>query len=156
ADMKIGILGGAGAMGGVFGAALAGGGHEVTLIDVAADAVERIRRDGLQVDDKAGETRTVRLAATARPAELGSLDLIVNFVKCYHTEAAISAVRPSIGPDTVVLTLQNGWGNAETISGIVGAERVIVGLTYHSATLLGPGHVKHSGTGVTYLGEIGA
>lgn len=153
--MKIGILGGAGAMGGVFGAALAGGGHDVTLIDVSAEAVERIGGEGLRVEDKTGAIRIVRLAATTRPAGVDPLDLIVNFVKCYHTEAAVSAVRPAIGPDTVILTLQNGWGNAETISRIVGPERVIVGLTYHSATLLGPGHVKHSGTGITHVGEIG-
>lgn len=142
-------------MGGVFGAALAEGGHDVTLVDVAADAVERIRSEGLRVEDKAGATRAARLAATTRPDDLGLLDLVVNFVKCYHTEAAVSAMRPAIGPQTIVLTLQNGWGNAETISGIVGAERVIVGLTYHSATLVAPGHVKHSGTGITHVGEIG-
>jgi 2-dehydropantoate 2-reductase len=53
-----------------------------------------------------------------------------------------------------VLTLQNGWGNAPRIAAITGEERVLVGLTYHSGTLLGPGHVKHPGQGITFIGEL--
>ena len=60
-----------------------------------------------------------------------------------------------IGPDTTVLTLQNGWGNADRIAAVAGPERVVVGLTYHSGTLLAPGRVKHPGSGRTVIGEIG-
>jgi 2-dehydropantoate 2-reductase len=60
-----------------------------------------------------------------------------------------------IGADTAVLSLQNGWGNAPRIASIVGEDRVLVGLTYHSATLLAPGKVKHPGVGMTYIGELG-
>jgi 2-dehydropantoate 2-reductase len=56
--------------------------------------------------------------------------------------------------DTTVLSLQNGWGNAPRIARIVGTERVVVGLTYHSGTLLGPGRVKHPGAGMTFVGEL--
>ena len=59
-----------------------------------------------------------------------------------------------LGPETAVLTLQNGWGNADRIAGLVGQDRVLVGLTYHSGTLLGPGRVKHPGVGMTYVGEL--
>jgi 2-dehydropantoate 2-reductase len=59
-----------------------------------------------------------------------------------------------IGPDTVVLTLQNGWGNAPRIASLVGQERLLVGLTYHSGVLLGPGQVQHAGQGRTTIGEL--
>jgi hypothetical protein len=59
-----------------------------------------------------------------------------------------------IGPGTVVLSLQNGWGNGPIIGRIVGFERLLVGVSYHSATVLGPGHVLHAGTGNTFIGEL--
>jgi len=153
--MKIAILGGGGAMGGLFGGMLAGVGNEVVLVDVSQDAVGAINTYGLSIQDKAsGSTRTVRVPASSEPAKLSPVDLVVNFVKCYHTDAAIRSALPMIGPDTVVLTLQNGWGNAPKISAIVGEERVLVGLTYHSATLLDPGKVLHAGKGMTFMGEL--
>ncbi len=94
-------------------------------------------------------------AASDDPASVGPVDLVVNFVKCYHTEAAVKSAAPMIGADTAVLSLQNGWGNAPRIASIVGEDRVLVGLTYHGATLLGPGQVKHPGVGMTYIGELG-
>ena len=152
---RVAILGGGGAMGGLFGAWLAAkGGAEVTLIDVSPTAIETISRDGLAIEEKDGATLEVALPVTADPATVGPVDLVINFVKCYHTEAAVRAAEPMIGPETVVLTLQNGWGNADRIAGVVGAERVVVGLTYHSATLLGPGRVKHPGLGRTVVGEL--
>ncbi len=152
--MRIAILGGGGAMGGIFGAALSAAGEDVILIDVSKPAIDAINSNGLKIDEKSGETRTVNVPASDDPAKVGQVDLIVNFVKCYHTESAVRAAVPMIGSDTHFLTLQNGWGNADTIGSIVGAERVLVGLTYHGGTLLAPGHVKHPGIGMTYIGEV--
>ncbi len=152
--MKFAIIGGTGAMGGALGAALFEGGHHVTLVDVAREAVEKINADGLQITAKSGETRTVCVPATLSPAEVGPVDVVLVFVKCYHTEAAIQSAAPLMGPETVVLSLQNGWGNAPRIAKIVGEERVLVGVTYHSATLLEAGHINHSGVGKTILGEL--
>lgn len=151
--MKIAVVG-AGAMGSIFGGQLAQGGNDVTLIDVWREAVAAINADGLTVDDKAGKTRTIRVPATTDPAEVGPVDLVLIFVKCYHTEDAVRSAAPLIGPGTDVLSLQNGWGNAPRIAGIVGEERVLVGVTYHSATVLGPGHVLHAGRGATFIGEL--
>jgi 2-dehydropantoate 2-reductase len=152
--MKIAVIGGAGAMGSVFGGRLAQAGQNVTLIDVWSAAVENINARGLQLDDKAGATHTIRVQATTRPADVGPVDLALVFVKCYHTEEAVRNATPLIGDDTVVLSLQNGWGNAPRIAGIVGEARVVVGVTYHSATVLGPGHVHHAGVGPTLIGEL--
>lgn len=152
--MKIAILGGAGAMGGIFGAWLSRAGHEVTLIDVSRPAIEAINAAGLVVEEKDGSAPVFTLLATDDPASVGPVDLIVNFVKCYHTEAAVTAAKPMLGPKTVILSLQNGWGNVDRIAAVAGRERVIVGLTYHGGTLLGPGRVKHPGHGMTHLGEL--
>lgn len=152
--MRIAILGGGGAMGGLFGGYLARAGNDVTLIDVSPQAIGAINADGLAIEEKDGSVPVVEVPATDRPADVGPVDLVVNFVKCYHTDAAVRAASPMIGAETSVLSLQNGWGNAPRIASIVGDDKVLVGLTYHSATLLAPGRVKHPGTGMTYLGEL--
>ena len=152
--MRIAVLGGGGAMGGIFGGCLARAGEEVILIDVAQAAVDAINRDGVLIERKDGSVDTVPVRASSRPEEVGPVDLIINFVKCYHTEAAMRSAAPMLGPDTAILTLQNGWGNADRISDLVGKERVLVGLTYNSGTLLAPGRVKHSGIGITHVGEL--
>ena len=152
--MKIAILGGGGAMGGLFGGYLARAGNDVTLTDVSRPAVDAINAKGLSIEEKDGSVAKITIPATDDPARIGPVDLIVNFVKCYHTESAIRAALSMLGPQTAILSLQNGWGNADRIAAIAGKDRVIVGLTYHSGTLLGPGQVKHPGTGLTHLGEI--
>jgi 2-dehydropantoate 2-reductase len=152
--MKIAILGGGGAMGGIFGGWLQRAGEDVTLVDVSRPAVDAINAKGLSIEEKDGTATHVRVKATNDPNTVGVVDLIINFVKCYHTEQAVSAAKPMIGADTIILSLQNGWGNAPRIAAIVGERRVLVGLTYHSGTLLGPGSVQHPGLGPTYIGEL--
>jgi 2-dehydropantoate 2-reductase len=152
--MKIAIIGGAGAMGGIFGGRLAQGGVEVILLDVARQAVDEINTRGLRIEDKSGEIQTIKVKATTEPKEIGPVDLALVFVKCYHTESAVRAVAPLLADHTAVLSLQNGWGNAPRIAGIVGEERVLVGVTYNSGTVLGPGHLKHTGAGASFVGEL--
>lgn len=152
--MKVAVLGGGGAMGGLFGGYLARAGQQVTLIDVSKAAVDTINRDGLKIEEKDGSVVTIPVRASADPKSVGPVDLVINFVKCYHTEAAVTAAKPMIDRDTTVLSLQNGWGNAPRIAGVIGEGPLIVGLTYHSGTLVGPGYVKHPGLGMTFLGEL--
>lgn len=151
--MKIAILG-AGAMGSAIGALLHKAGNQVTLIDVSLPTIDAVRSRGLIIQNKAGAQETVRIQIVGQPAGIGVVDLVLVFVKCYHTEAAVRNVLPMIGPNTTVLSLQNGWGNGPRIAGIVGPERVVLGVCYHSATVLGPGHVLHAGMGKTFMGEL--
>lgn len=152
--MKIAILG-AGAMGSAIGALLAKAGNDVTLIDVWKEAVEAINRDGLKIQNKAGEIATHKVRAVTSPAQVaGPADLLLVFVKCYHTVNAVKSALPVLGPDSTVLSLQNGWGNGPRIAEVVGKKRVVLGVCYHSATVLGPGHVLHAGQGKTYIGEM--
>lgn len=141
-------------MGGVFGGMLVRGGHAVTLVDVWREAIDTINTRGLRIDDKSGASTIVRAHATNRAADAGSVDLVLVFTKCYHTEAAVTAAKDIVGPRTSVLSLQNGWGNAGRIAGLVGPEKVLLGVTYHSATLAGPGHVQHMAKGVTHVGAL--
>jgi len=152
--MRIAVLGGGGAMGGLFGGYLARAGEDVTLVDVAEPAVQAINRNGLCIEERDGSHSVIRVKAASKPEEVGPVELIVNFVKCYHTEQAIGSAKPMLGSDTAILTLQNGWGNSERIAAIAGRERVMVGLTYHSGTLAAPGRVKHPNAGMTYVGEL--
>jgi 2-dehydropantoate 2-reductase len=152
--MKIAIIG-SGAMGGVFGGLLAQGGHDVTLVDIWQEGVDAINQRGLRIDDKAGASETVKVRATTNASDAGVVDLVLVFVKCYHTEAAVTAAKGIIGPKTAVLSLQNGWGNAGRIAAVVGADKVLVGVTYHSATLAGAGHVQHMAKGMTHMGGLG-
>ena len=89
---------------------------------------------------KAGTT-TTRVTATLDARSVGVVDVVIVFVKCYHTENAVRAALPMIGDDTVVLSLQNGWGNATPIANIVGAERTAVG---GSGVHCSPSHWKGS------------
>ena len=150
--MKTAILG-AGAMGSVIGGLLAKAGHDLTLIDVWREAIEAINTRGLRIDDKQGQSETVRVRATDQPAEVGPVDLLLVFVKCYHTELAVRNAAPMIGPKTTVLSLQNGWGNGPRIAALVGPDKLLLGVCYHSATVLGAGHVLHGGKGMTFMGE---
>ena len=150
--MRIVVLG-AGAMGSVIGGLLAKSGNDVWLVDVWRETVEAINNRGLRIDDKDGNSKVVPVHATTDPCEAGAADLVLVFVKCYDTEAAVRQALPAMGADTTVLSLQNGWGNGPRIAQIVGDERLLLGVCYHSATVAGPGHVLHVGHGVTFMGE---
>ncbi len=152
--MKIAIIG-AGAMGCAIGALLHKAGNDVTLVDVSRTIVEAIKANGLKIDDKAGNSETVMIRATDDPASIGIVDVAVVFVKCYHTEAAVRNAAPYLGDETMVLSLQNGWGNGPRIASIVGANKLLLGVCYHSATVLAPGHILHAGRGPSFMGEPG-
>jgi 2-dehydropantoate 2-reductase len=145
------VVVGAGAMGSIFGAALAEGGSDVVLLDVAKPLVERINAQGVTIVH-GGEERTVRVPATDDPSTIGTVDAAIVFVKCYHTESAAELVRPLLRAESVVASLQNGWGNEEIIARVCGKERVAAGVTYQSATVLGPARVNHNAAGPTFLG----
>jgi 2-dehydropantoate 2-reductase len=150
--MKIAVVG-AGAMGSVYAGILADAGNEVWAVDVWAEHVEAMRTRGLVVDGASG-TRTVRLQATTDPAEAGVCDLVVIATKAVDVEAAAAAVTPLLGPETVVLPIQNGLGSADRIAGVLGEERVAIGVAGgFGASMVGPGHVHHNGWELVRLGE---
>jgi len=151
--MKICILG-AGALGCAIGAGLAQGGAEVTLVNRNAAHVDAINAEGLRLRDHDGERR-VRIRAETSPAGVGPVDLVILLVKSFHTREAMDQAGPLLGPQTLVLSLQNGLGHEDILAEYVGRERVLAGKTYVGGSLLGPGHIIYGVRGKeTVIGEL--
>ena len=148
--MKIVVIG-AGAMGSLFGALLAESGEDVWLYDIWEEHVKAINEKGLgiELDDK---TRSVSVNATTDKGQIGKTDLAIIFVKSTQTDDAARTASELVGNSDFVLTLQNGMGNADIISEIIDPDRIIAGTTSHGATMLGPGSIRHAGTGPTVIG----
>jgi 2-dehydropantoate 2-reductase len=154
--MKIIVVGGTGSMGLIFGARLAQG-NDVLLFDVNQIAVDTINSQGAKITGRDGVTETItNIRATTEAASMGIAELILVFTKCYCTEDAMKAVMPSIGAKTIVLTLQNGWGNYDVISRFARANQIMVGVNYVSGTTLAPGHARQVGNPVAFIGRVGA
>ena len=150
--MKIAVVG-AGAMGSIFGSRFAQAGHETVLIEVAPALVERINADGITIVRGDEETHT-RVPATGDPASVGPVDIVAFCVKCYHTASAALLARPLVGPQTVVASLQNGWGNGDVLAETFPPEQIVVGVTYNSGTVLDVARVAHPGVGPTTVGSF--
>ena len=127
--MKI-CFAGAGALGCSIGGTLAaGGGADVWLVDRNEAHVHAMRTNGLLMRTEDGE-KTARVNASTRFEDVGLADLVIVLVKSAATEDVINAAKPIIGPQTVVMSLQNGMGHEDILSKVVGRERVMAGKTY--------------------------
>jgi 2-dehydropantoate 2-reductase len=150
--VRIAIVG-AGALGSAFGVGFVRAGHDVAFIDVSASLVEAVNARGITIVE--GEERvTVAAHATTDAATVGARDLVMVFVKSYQTEDAASMIAPILGEDTVLATLQNGLGAADVLAARCRGARIVYGVTYHAATTLEPGIVRHS-AGETIAGPFG-
>lgn len=153
--MKIVVVGGAGAMGGVWASRFLRGGHDVAVLDVSPAALESIARDGLVIEGKDGTVESVPMRASANPGDLGQADVVLFFTKSYHTRSAAELAAPLVGPDTTIVSLQNGWGNSDVLAEVFPAERMVMGVTYHSATVRAPGRIGHTNdAGPTFVGPF--
>lgn len=150
--MRLAIIG-AGAMGSLFGGRLTLAGEEVWLLDTREDQINAICKNGLVICSDAGDS-VVWPKATTNPYEIGLVDLVIIFVKSIDTCLAARTAQHLLKSDTAVLTLQNGYGNAEKLAAVLGREKIIVGTTAQGAMLLKPGRVMHSGTGDTHVGNL--
>jgi len=144
---------GCGAMGSLFGALLARAGHTVWMIDIHPERAHVMAANGIHVEAPGGDLH-VGVNATADPSTVPPADYVLVFVKAYDTSAAADVAARLIGPQTTVVTLQNGLGNAEVLSDRFGPDRVVGGATAHGATEIAPGHVRHAGVGPTVIGAV--
>ena len=142
--MKIVVVG-AGGLGGYFGARLAADGNDVTFI-ARGKHLEAMLRDGLRVQNDASPLLVRPVRATDRAERVGHVDLVIVAVKLWDTEIAAESVRPAIGPQTAVVSFQNGVDAAERIAGVLGHEHVLGGVGYVAATIEAPGVIRHTGT----------
>ena len=142
---------GAGAVGSYYGAMLARAGHPVTLIARAAH-VQAINAGGLQLH-RGGRTERVPLAATTDLAAVRGADLVLCCVKSTDTDGVAQQLAPLLRPDALVLSLQNGVDNAQTLARHVGP-RVVPVAVYVATAMPGPGEVQHHGRGDLVIGPI--
>lgn len=152
--MKIAIVG-AGAMGCLYGAMLSTvPKNQVYLLDVWKDHVDTINAQGLMMEEQENFTNYNSIIASSDAESVGPCDIVIVFVKSTLTSLAVKSNLAVFGSNTIILTLQNGLGNANLIREAVGNNNVIVGTTAHGANMLGPGKVRHAGSGKTIIGEI--
>src|SRR4030042_5053045 len=147
------VMMGAGAMGSLFGGLLTRSGEEVWLVGNRKDQIDTLRSAGLTFEEE-GELRIIPMNATLDVTSVGKADLVIFFVKTYDTEAAVSDALVLEKEYTIFLTLQNGLGNEEVICQKIDRKKVMLGVTGHGATQLGPGHIRHAGWGKTFIGEL--
>jgi len=150
--MKIGIIG-AGAMGSVYAGLMADAGHDVWMFDNWAEHVAAVNANGLKVEGASGE-RVARPHATSNAADVGVVELAIVATKAMNTKAAVEAAAPMIGPNTAVLSIQNGLGNVERVQELVDPTNVLCGIAGgFGASMVGPGHVHHNGMEAINIAE---
>ena len=151
--MRVTVMG-SGGTGGYFGGLLARAGEDVTFVARGAH-LEAIRAKGLAVRSRLVGDFTVTARATDDPGDGGVADLVLFCVKAYDTESAAQRVRPAVGPDTVILPVQNGIDSAPRIGRVVGRQHVIGGLAAVSSVVAAPGVIEHrAGPDAIQLGEL--
>ena len=150
--MRILVLG-AGAVGGYFGARLAEGGHDVTFV-ARGENLEALRRAGLTVRLAERILHLAPVHAVGDPAQAPRPDLVLVCVKSYDTAAAAAALRPAVGPETIVLSLQNGIENEEVLARELGLPPLMIAFTRIGVALVAPATIEYSGRGTIVFGEV--
>jgi 2-dehydropantoate 2-reductase len=151
--MKVVIVG-AGAMGCLFATLLHRAGVEACLLERSDESVEAISHHGILLEDNADTHAVKGISITQNAASIGHAEYVMFLVKAFDTEQAAVSVAPCVGPGTVIVTLQNGIGNVERLSEDFPLQSILAGTTAHGATLLGPGHVRHAGSGETLISSL--
>jgi len=150
--MKLVVVG-AGGVGGYFGGKLQRRGTAVTFVARGAH-LEALRRRGLTIRSASEGEWSVPATAVEHLEGQPTADAVLLCVKSFDTEQAVEAIRPVVGPDTAVVSLQNGVDNEEKIDAALGAGRAVGGVAYVFATIEGPGVIAHTQGGRIVLGEL--
>jgi 2-dehydropantoate 2-reductase len=140
--MKIAIFG-SGGVGGYFGGRLAAAGEDVTFIARGAH-LKALQQLGLHIASPEGALHLHTVQATDQPQTIGPVDVVLLTVKLYDLDSAAATLAPMIGPDTVVITLQNGVDAMDMVAKHVGTAHVAGGVAYIVAVIDKPGHIRHT------------
>ena len=151
--MRIAIMG-TGGLGGFFGARLAQAGMDVTFI-ARGESLRVMRDQGLQLHSPNGDFTIHPVQATDTPAEVGPVDLVLLCVKSYDIDAAIDAMRPMIGPATMVIPVQNGVGHVDRLRDALDEPHVLGGMSMVNAHKGAPGVIHHVTDAGQYQLEFG-
>lgn len=140
--MRIAVMA-AGAVGGYFGGRLAAAGHDVSFIARGAQ-LEAIRANGLKIESTLGNLHLKDVRATEDPTEIGPVDIVLFAVKLWDTEEAAELAKPLVGPQTRVITFQNGVDSVERLAPILGEDKVAGGSAYIASVVSAPGVISHT------------
>lgn len=149
--MKIAVIG-AGAMGSIYGCHLSLN-HEVYMVDTSSSVVEHIKNEGIRLTED-GEEHVYCPRAAQSAEGLGSMDLVMLFVKSLYSRTALELNQALIGPETYVLTLQNGSGHEDILEEFAAKDRIIIGTTEDNGAVLSTGCIRRGGTGNTNVGML--
>ncbi len=150
--MRIAVLGG-GAMGALYGGYLSRK-NDVTIVDVNPALIDKVQKDGLVIAEPDGSSAVYHPAITGDTAGMQPVDLMIVFVKAMFSQGALEKNRGLIGPDTYLMTLQNGSGHEDVLKLFVDDAHVIIGTTQHNSAVTGTGEIRHGGSGMTHLGNL--
>lgn len=140
--MRIAVMA-AGAVGGYFGARLAVAGHEVHFVARGVQ-LQAIRTNGLRIESTQGNLHLKDVKATDNPAQVGLVDVVMFAVKLWDTENAGVLALPMVGPQTRLITFQNGVDSVERLTPIFGKDNVLGGIAYIATVIAGPGLISHT------------
>ena len=140
--MKVAVMA-AGAVGGYFGGRLAASGIEVHFIARGRN-LDVLRQNGLRIESPLGDLHLSEVQATDNPAAIGPVDVVLFAVKLWDSEIAAATCRPLIGPETAVISLQNGIESTALVVSVLGAGHAVGGAAYIASVLAEPGLVRHS------------
>ena len=139
--MRIAVFG-TGGVGGYFGGRLAQVGEDVVFI-ARGGHLKAMRTNGLRVDSVKGDFVIKPVQATDDPEQVGIVDMILVGVKAWQVPEAAQAIRSMVGPETFVVSLQNGVEAPFQLAAVLGAEHVVGGLCALMVFIVGPGHIRH-------------
>ncbi len=125
--------------------------HRLYLLDYRADRARLLNEHGLRLQ-KNGRTVVCRLRVTADPEVIGHCDVLFLCVKAMAVASALAGIAPLLAPQTLLIAMQNGISHLAVLAGSPCS--AAAGITSEGATLLGPGHVRHCGSGITRLGLL--
>lgn len=149
--MKIAVIG-AGAMGSIYGGRLSQK-NDVFMIDKIENVVNTINQDGITLVEN-GEDHVFHPKAGTSSEGLGEMDLIILFVKALWSKAALEENKALIGPNTYVMTLQNGSGHEDILKEFCPLYHIVIGTTEDNGAILGAGKIRHGGVGKTNIGML--
>lgn len=150
--MRIAVVG-AGGVGGYFGAKLARAGESVVVLARGAH-LDAIRREGLRVRSTVDGEFTAKVEAVESFAGQPAVDMVLFCVKSFDTRVAAQALPQVLGPDTGVVSLQNGVDNEEILDEVLGAGRALGGAAFVFSTIAAPGVIAHTLLGRIVFGEL--
>lgn len=149
------LIVGTGALACLFAARLASAGADVFMLGSWREGLSALRKSGVRLLDLQGKIHQYPVKVLENPANDQRFSQALVLVKSWQTQKAARQLYECLTTEGIALTLQNGFGNYETLSEVLGEERVALGVTTVGAKLIEPGYVQFSGDGKVMVGGHG-